>query len=202
MLRRAGGFSLIELMIVVAVLALLLVAAVPAFGTWVADTRVRSTAEALQNGLRLAQAEALRRNRRSAFVLTQATPALGATPAKDGPHWYVRMLLLAASDESDDPKKDAAAATRFVEGGGTGVSAQVGIKGPAAVCFGPLGSLVALDEDATGLDTACAASGMVTYEVSAPLAGTRALHVQLHPGGRVRMCDPARKLADGEPDGC
>jgi type IV fimbrial biogenesis protein FimT len=135
-------------------------------------------------------------------VLTAATPALGAKPAKDASRWYVRMLLLAASDESDDPKKDAAAATRFVEGGGLGVSAPVRIEGPALACFGAFGTLVALDEDATGLETACEASGTITYKVSAAQAGTRPLHVQLHPGGRVRMCDPARKLADGEADGC
>lgn len=201
-LRRTGGFSLIELMIVVAVMALLLVAAAPAFGTWVADTRIRSSAEALQNGLRLAQAEALRRNRRSAFVLTAATPALGAAPAKDSSNWYVRMLLSATSDESDDATKDASAPTRFVAGSDMGIGAKVAIKGPAVVCFGALGSLVALDADTTGLDAACTASGTVTYEVSATQSGTRPLHVQLHPGGRVRMCDPARKLADGDADGC
>ena len=50
------GFTLIELLVTIALIAILLLLAVPALGTWSADARVRSTAESLQNALRLAQA--------------------------------------------------------------------------------------------------------------------------------------------------
>jgi len=79
--QHERGFSLIELMVTISVMALLLAAAVPSFGPWVANSRVRSTAESLQNGIRLAQTEAVRRNRQVAFTFTNETPSLTAAPA-------------------------------------------------------------------------------------------------------------------------
>lgn len=198
---RPAGFSLVELMVVIAVVGLLLLAAVPSFGTWSADARIRSAAESLQNGLRLAQGEALQRNRRSAFALTADAPTLQARPAANGGNWFVRTLLLDGSGESDDPAKDAAAARRLIDGGHVAAS-NVNITGPALLCFGPLGRLVELDSEATGLDVACQVDEPVVYVVSAPVVGSRTLQVRVQRGGRVRMCDPARALSEDDPDGC
>jgi type IV fimbrial biogenesis protein FimT len=198
----AAGFSLIELMIAIAVLAILLLAAMPALGTWIADSRIRSVAESLQNALRGAQGAALQSNRRSAFALTTATPALAAAPASNGTRWYARLLLLEGSDESDDPTADAAAASRFLGGSSYGAQAGVTINGPALLCFSPLGRRVAVAADKTGLATACDADGTATYTVSTATAGARRLKVQVDLGGRVRMCDPAKTLSDENPDGC
>jgi type IV fimbrial biogenesis protein FimT len=200
-LRDSSGFTLIELMVVVAVFVMLLMAAMPSMGAWVVDARIRSTAESLQNGLRLAQAEALRRNRRSAFVLTSATPALGATPVANGGNWFARTLLLSGSDESDDASDDAAAPERFIDGGRFAAS-SVNITGPALLCFGPLGRQIDLDAQASGLGSPCEAADPRVYVVSSTVQGTRTLQVQVNASGRVRMCDPARKLIEGQPDGC
>jgi len=200
-LGSSSGFSLIELMVVVVVLALLLLAAAPSMGSWVVDARIRSTAESLQNGLRLAQAEALRRNRRSAFVLTSEAPALGAQPVANGGNWFARALLLSGSDESDDADDDAAAPQRFIEGGRFEAS-SIKITGPALLCFGPLGRQIGLDAKASGLGVPCETADPRIYEVSSSVKGTRTLQVQVNAGGRVRMCDLARKLSEGHPDGC
>lgn len=69
--RRAlgHGFSLVELMVTVAVLSVLMVLAVPSFTEWVQNSRIRTAAESVQNGVQFARAEAVRRNARVEFAL-------------------------------------------------------------------------------------------------------------------------------------
>jgi type IV fimbrial biogenesis protein FimT len=193
-----SGFSLIELMITMAVLFLLLLAAIPSFATWVADSRVRSAAESLQNGLRLAAATAVQRNRQSVFALTGETPSADAQPAANGRNWAVSVLPLPGSTAAAD---SADANSRFVRGDTFGTQAAVKVNGPALLCFSPLGEQISLDAASTGLDTTCAAGNPVVYAVSAPGAD-RPLQVQVHLGGRVRLCDPAKTLSAENPDGC
>jgi len=69
------GVTLIELAVVLAVVAILFSQAAPAFSAWVHNTQVRTAAESIQNGMQLARAEAIRRNRSVMFWLTStATP--------------------------------------------------------------------------------------------------------------------------------
>ena len=190
LMRAARGVTLIELVVVIAVMALLAVMTAPAIGSWIANARMRSVAESLQNTLRLAQQEAVRRNRQTVFVLTNATPSLTATPVANGNNWFVRALPLVAT-ETVDP-------TFYVQGtANTGQS--VAITGPAIVCFNSLGRPVA--NASTGLGSNCAAPTDVTYDITRTGADRR-LRVQLSFAGRIRMCDRDKTLSTGNPDGC
>jgi type IV fimbrial biogenesis protein FimT len=188
-LRR--GFSLIELMVTLTLLALLLSAAIPSFGNWIANARVRTVAEEIQNGIRLAQSEAVRRNRQTVFALTNAAPALAATPVEDGSNWFVRALPLASTGESADQ-------TFYVQGGTFAQQGGVTIDGPALICFNSVGRQVA--NASTGLGEDCAPADPTVYDITRT-GGDRTLRVEVFLGGRVRMCDMARSIATA-PDGC
>jgi type IV fimbrial biogenesis protein FimT len=188
--QNERGLSLIEVMVVVTIIGILLMLSVPSFGNWIANSRVRSVAEEVQNGVRLAQAEAVRRNRQVVFALTAAAPALDATPTVSGANWFVRVLPLAGEtvDESF-----------YVTGGSFAQNSNVTVAGPAVLCFNSIGRQVA--NASTGLGVDCSAPAEISaYDISR--AGSdRAMRVQAHRGGRVRACDPAKSIAT-QPDGC
>lgn len=63
-LRRAGaGFTLIEMMVVVSIVAILLALAVPGFNALMASSRMASRTEALLSSVQFARSEAIRSNR-------------------------------------------------------------------------------------------------------------------------------------------
>jgi type IV fimbrial biogenesis protein FimT len=57
------GFTLVELLITVAVFAVLTMLALPSFNQWIANSKIRSTTESVLAGFQLARAEAVRLNR-------------------------------------------------------------------------------------------------------------------------------------------
>jgi type IV fimbrial biogenesis protein FimT len=71
--RKPRGFTLIELLIAIAIAAILLVLAVPGYISFIADAEVGSAASTLADGLRFAQAEAIKRNANIEFVLDPTT---------------------------------------------------------------------------------------------------------------------------------
>jgi type IV fimbrial biogenesis protein FimT len=69
MLRsRTRGFTLVELMLSLGVLAILVAIAVPSMRSFIENSRIRAASESLQNGVTLARNEAVRRNQRIEFV--------------------------------------------------------------------------------------------------------------------------------------
>lgn len=66
---RQKGFTIVEALVAVGVLAILASLAAPSFETTLVNFRVRLAAEGLVSGLQLARAEALRRNQPVRFTL-------------------------------------------------------------------------------------------------------------------------------------
>ena len=195
--RRRGplrGLTLIELMVTIGLLALLMKMAAPGFAEWVANSRVRTVSDALQNGVRTAQVEAVRRNRQVVFFLTDAaTCTNGDASAANGRHWQIRTVPLTAGDPVVAVQCGALADT----------APGVRITGPRAICFNSAGRQIANAAPGPG-GAACAlaADGAASrYDVTS-ITSQRPQRVLVALGGQVRQCDPGRVLGAGAPDGC
>jgi type IV fimbrial biogenesis protein FimT len=198
---KLKGFSLIELIIVVAIVAILAAAAVPYFGAWVQDTKTRTVAEALQNGVRLAQAEAIRRSRQVSFVLTNDTPSnlsANPNPSNTGTNWSVQTIALNAADTNDG--------AIFIQGAALGnASSNVVVTGRTLASS----TSVISATDAANPSITFNSIGRVVSPALPPYfavtnaSGKRRLNIMVTIAGRIRMCDPDKIFdAISMPDGC
>jgi type IV fimbrial biogenesis protein FimT len=195
---RTRGFSVVELMIGVALMGLLTALAGPSFSDWLRNAKVRTVADGLQNGLRLGQAEAVRRHRQVVLFRTASQVCDETVTASNGGNfWALRTVALTAGDPVETVRCGVLA----------DVAAGVTITGPTALCFSAGGRQVANPDPGVG-GAACAVPVVASpsrYEVkfSNSVAGRdRPLSVLVTLGGSVRMCDPAKTLSANHPDGC
>lgn len=130
--------SLIELMVGIAIVAILFALAAPSFSTWIQGTHIRTAAEAMQSGLMLARSEAVRRNTTVRFQLTTTLDSSCAL-STSGTNWVVSQ---------DDPSGacDGAAsdttAPRIIQAraGAEGSRNALVAAGQSAVVFNGLGA--------------------------------------------------------------
>jgi type IV fimbrial biogenesis protein FimT len=200
---RASGFTIIEMIVAVSIFSILVALTVPTMRKWIANTKVRAVADALQNGVRLAQAESLRRSRQVVFALTNSTtPQSGFTAATNGTYWAI-MTVPAMTDGSETPA--------FVEGGViTSAGSTVQITGQAEICFNSVGRLVAngttgvaggsCTVPAAGINSS--AQPMLSYVVTMTGAADHPLQLEVGLGGQVHICDPSQTLSATNPYGC
>lgn len=186
--RQASGFGLLELMITVAIAAILMLWAVPSFGVWVANARIRSVAEALQADLRTAQAASLSQDRAISLVLVDVAPIaanVGASVSSSSVRWLVRRATSAPTPDAADFLTGYSAAA---EGGDVRVTPLAG--GTGEVRFNAFGRV--------------AAASAVGFSVEAPSGNPdhRPLRVVVSPGGNVRMCDPDTRLGTNDSRRC
>jgi type IV fimbrial biogenesis protein FimT len=194
--RRSRGFNLIEVMVTVSVLALLLGFGAPAMSDWVHNTQMRSLAEALQNGMQKARAEAIRRNRPVTFWLV--TPAVGVPDAtcassSSSGSWVVSL---------DNPA------------GKCHIAASDTVAPRAVETFGSTWS--GIDVAALTADGAASANSVTFNSFGQPLAdtppigrinlthqlsGARQLRVEVSSAGAIRLCDRGVTVA-GDPRIC
>lgn len=80
--RRAQGLTLIELMVALAIAAMLAVAAAPSFSEYLANSRLRENANVLYAQTLLAQSEAIKRN---TVVRVEVTAAAIVVSDRDDP---------------------------------------------------------------------------------------------------------------------
>jgi type IV fimbrial biogenesis protein FimT len=207
--RHAAGFTMIEAMVTLAIFAILVAIGVPTMSVWIRNNKVRSATDALQNGLRLAQAESLRRSRQVVFALTSTTdptslplPAVAANSTS-----WVIYTVPSMTDNSEPPV--------YIQSGDfSNATANVQITGPAAVCFNSVGRLTSNASvgvtNIIGVANSCtqptvlhgaAVAPAHVFGISIPGAD-RPLQVNLGLGGQVHMCDPAVTISDSHPEGC
>ena len=178
---RAGGFTIIELMVTVTVLGIVLMIGLPNLSAWLQNTQIRNSAEAMVAGLQLARAEALRRNRQVHFYIVDSLEATCGV-ATTGGNWVVSMVdpsgkCHEAPSDTVDP---------FI------IQKRSGQEGtPNAAVTASASSIIY-----NGLGNT---TGTLQLNVSNPTGGAcqtaagpmRCLQVNVTSSGSVRMCDPA-----------
>jgi len=193
MRRARGGFSLIELMVVVAIIAVTLVFTAPSFRAWLNDSRIRSATESIQNGLRVARNEASQRGNNVRLELTSATTGSwqvcqldpsdttcgGAkSPVFDSRAGTETGLTVAAST---DTAKQAAGTLSTALTGGV----------PAGITYNALGRPSSFGADSVG-----------RIDIYGSALSGRRLVVLVSAGGMVRVCDPTTTLASTDAQSC
>lgn len=81
---KSRGFTIIELLVAVAVLALMLMLGVPAMGTWLGNASIRANAEAVSNAIQFARTEAIRRNTNVQITMDAAGTSWTINLVSDG----------------------------------------------------------------------------------------------------------------------
>ncbi len=175
------GFSLVEMMVAVALMGILMAIAIPYFQDFLVNSRVRAAAENLVADMMRAKAEAASRNVVVELVQTVASPEDVATADPDtaAEGWMVRPAdrseYVAGLKLAEDGQ------SRVVLGSNSGV-----------VPFTPLGG--------TNLSILATPVTVARFNLSYPLHGScvhegaggkvRCLQVAVTATGRVKLCDP------------
>lgn len=185
MLRRSpsavAGFSLIELLITLAVFGILFVVGLPSLATWMQNTQVRNSAEAVVAGLQLARNEAVRRNRSVQFSLVDSLTA-GCALSTGGTNWVVSLTdPTGACDATPSETAGPMIIQKRSSEEGSG-NARV-TSGASSIAFNGIGRMAA-GGAATQIDFTSSTGGC---QATGPI---RCLRVNVSVSGSVRMCDP------------
>ena len=173
--RGQHGVTLIELMITLAIAILLGLMAFPMYGTWIASQQVRTATEALLDGLRVGQGEAVKRNTPMKFTLDITD---GYKVEQDSDSTLIRQYSI---------KEGSPKTTLTVTPVGTTIVKFDGLGRVLDKDLAPLGGRITID-----VTTSTGISGVRAYRVIIDTAAAT--------GVGIRSCDP--KLASTDPRGC
>ena len=177
--RTAKGFTLIEMMVAVVIVLLLLLQGVPAYTQFLRNSEIRSTAEAIANGVRVARSEATRRNTPVTFTFT---------PGGGDPSWAVNQFDTVAVALIQPPIQKYAKNE-------AGANSQVTIA-PAnaiSVTFNGIGRVMSPPPVGT--------PNLQQIDVNSKVAGeARTMRVYVDDVNGIRTCDPSATLKTAAPN--
>jgi type IV fimbrial biogenesis protein FimT len=173
---RSHGFTLIELMIALAIFGFLLMLAGPQYAHFMADHQIRNATDAMLNGVQQAQSAAVRGNAQARLLLDTTTGTGG---------WQVFQTVDGAESTTQV----------YTVKDGAPLAAMTTVPGDARqVTFDGFGRIVANTD---------ASATLTCIKVTHP-SGTRPLNVAIGStalgSGGTKLCDP--NASAGEPQAC
>lgn len=202
--RIQRGFTVVEMMVTVTILGLMLLVAMPSIGTWLANIRIRNTAESLQSGIQLARHEAVRRNQSISFYLVALTNSAvmdnTCTLSDTSGSWVVSVN----SPENKCATAPSTTTSPMVvttrAAGGNGGSYTVKALHDAStvsnvVTFNGLGRVTNTTTNITSIQ-------VLGPDADASSTAYRPLNITVSNAGAVRMCDPSTNLPSTDPRRC
>ncbi len=196
---------MVEVLVSVAIVAIVLAIGIPNFSLWMQNTQLRSTAESVLTGLQLARAEAVRQNIRTRFqfanpdgsscgsmgcwtITTDSLTAQGTFPAAN------QVQSASATESGQNARLGVSAATvasssccTTAIAAGTGMATNP-LPGVVFNAFGQVVTDASVTR-ITRIDTTNAAT-----------ANARRMVIILNSSGMARMCDPSLPAANSR--GC
>lgn len=176
--RKASGFTLIELMIGIAILAIALALGIPSLAEWIQNSQIRTAGESISAGLQAARNEAIRRNTPIEFSLT-GNGGAGETG------WQIVVRNTGVVLQTQTAGEGSRNATLVA----TPADARM-------LTFTGLGRISATNADATPVLTQI---NIDNPKMSATTS--RDLQIGITSGGAIRMCDP-NMMITGDPRKC
>lgn len=169
-----NGFTLIEVLVTITIVAILATLAVPSFRAFIMNIQIRTATEALNNGLQLARGEAVRRNANVTFTM-------GA-----GSSWTVACETPVPDSNADGMEEcPAVIQSRSSEEGSTLATVAATPADATMATFNGLGRLTAND------DASASISRLDVDMPEATLAADQSKELRiLINGGSIRMCNP------------
>lgn len=211
MKKTALGFSLIELVITVAIMGILLALALPSFSTYLRNAKLRAAAETFLTGVQLARSEAVRMNTSVEFLLTTTDPLMAnvgtAEASPTGLNWMVRTADRTTFIDGKFGLEGSGSSTNSGVTVRINDSTQPASADPDAPPVAPVGSILFDGLGRTNLTSAA------LFKFNDPPSGLcvtaggpiRCLRIVVAVGGQVRLCDPAvgaAAVAAGDSRGC
>jgi type IV fimbrial biogenesis protein FimT len=174
--RRGRGFSLVELVVVLAVAAVALAAAAPNLGETLRNLQLRAAANDLFDAINLARSQALGRDER--VRLAPRDP--------QGLDWTRGWTVFV--DRDGDRQPGAADEIIAVHGPlASGMTARFSFTTPAAPYY--------IAYNGAGRSCSDASSAQARWGTLSLFYGSRARRIKINMLGRARVCDPARDSA-------
>jgi type IV fimbrial biogenesis protein FimT len=177
---KQRGITIVEVLVAIAIVGLLMALAAPSATNWIQNNQLRSAADSIMNGIQIARIEALKRNTRVSFQLTD--PASTA--------WQVCIYDVAADACTADPVIQSKSASEGTP------NARVGVE---PVLTDTDNVLAAGDGMPPAAPVNIARVGVRNPTLSS--ADERRLEIIVSVGGQVTMCDPKLSKATN-PQGC
>jgi type IV fimbrial biogenesis protein FimT len=193
------GISMLEVMVSIAIIAIVVAIGMPNLSSWMQNTQVRSSAESVLTGLQLARAEAVRQNTKTRFQLTDttgmaswsiSTTRLDRTDCPAGTDPYPCPVQSGAATESGkNARLGVSTASLATTDYSTPIAAAVGMSASPTVIFDAFGRVDSTVTNITRIDV-----------TNAAYSEARRMVITITDSGMAKLCDPS--LPATNPRGC